>query len=51
MDGKSDFMTKLMSLFWSMDARVGKDFEDGLSNLNRVIASAPAPAAADTTKS
>ena len=51
MDGKSDFMTKLMSLFWSMDARVGKDFEDGLSNLNRVLASAPAPAAADTTRS
>jgi hypothetical protein len=48
-DGKADFMTKLMSLFQSMDSMMGKDFEEGLSNLDRITASAPAPAAADST--
>ena len=49
MDGKADMMTKLMSLFASMDAMVGKDFEEGLANLGRVTGSAPPPAAADST--
>jgi len=49
MDGKADFMTKLMSLFASMDSMVGKDFEEGLTNLNRVSSAAPPPAATDST--
>ena len=51
LDGKADFKTKLMSLFWNMDSMIGKDFEEGFANLNRLLASAPAPAAADSTKS
>ena len=35
MDGKNNFMTKAMSLFMPMDKMVGKDFEQGLANLNR----------------
>jgi hypothetical protein len=33
MDGPATFMTKLMTVFVSMDAMVGKDFEAGLANL------------------
>jgi hypothetical protein len=36
MDGKYNFMTKTMSLFMDMDKMVGKDFEQGLANLNSV---------------
>lgn len=36
MDGKNNFRTKAMSLFMNMDEMVGKDFEQGLANLNRV---------------
>ncbi len=49
MDGKADFMTKLMSLFASMDSMIGKDFEAGLASMKRVTESTPAPAAADST--
>ena len=35
MDGKNNFMTKAMSLFMNMDKMVGKDFEQGLANLNQ----------------
>jgi hypothetical protein len=34
MDGKSNFMHKAMSVFMNLDALVGKDFEQGLANLN-----------------
>lgn len=34
MDGKNNVMSKAFSLFFSMDAMVGKDFEQGLANLN-----------------
>ena len=34
MDGKHDFMSKAMSLFIDMDKMCGKDFEQGLANLN-----------------
>jgi hypothetical protein len=34
MDGKHNFMMKAMSLFMNMDKMVGKDFEEGLANLN-----------------
>jgi uncharacterized protein YndB with AHSA1/START domain len=33
MYGPATFMTKLMGVFFSMDAMVGKDFEAGLANL------------------
>lgn len=33
MDGDNNFMGKMMSLFMSMDSMIGKDFEDGLANL------------------
>lgn len=36
MDGKKNFMFKAFSLFMDMDAMVGKDFEEGLANLNNV---------------
>lgn len=45
MDGKSDLMTKVMSVFMSMDAVIGKDFERGLAKLKTVAEAAPAPAA------
>src|SRR5262249_18024792 len=34
MDGKNNFITKAMSIFMDMDKMVGKDFEQGLANLN-----------------
>ena len=34
MDGKNNFMTKAMSLVMNMDKMVGKEFEQGLANLN-----------------
>lgn len=37
MDGKNTLFSKAMSLVISMDNMVGKDFEQGLSNLNRVV--------------
>ena len=36
MDGKNNFMSKAMSVFMDMDKMVGKDFEQGLANLNTV---------------
>jgi hypothetical protein len=36
MDGKKNFVTKAMSVFMDMDKMVGKDFEQGLANLNTV---------------
>lgn len=36
MDGKNNVMSKAFSLFCSMDSMVGKDFEQGLANLNTV---------------
>ena len=33
MHGRNQFLGKLMSVFISMDAMVGKDFEEGLANL------------------
>jgi hypothetical protein len=38
MEGPSNFMTKLMGIFVSMDKMIGKDFEAGLANLTRVAA-------------
>jgi Polyketide cyclase / dehydrase and lipid transport len=59
MDGKSNFMGKVMSVFMNMDQMIGKDFEEGLSNLKRiseakaaaaVTAAAPAEPAAEPAK-
>ena len=33
MDGPTPFVSKLMQVFVSMDALIGKDFEEGLANL------------------
>jgi uncharacterized protein YndB with AHSA1/START domain len=43
MTGESTLMLKVMGLFMSMDKMVGKDFEEGLANLQRVAETAPAP--------
>lgn len=36
MEGKNDFLGKAMSLFMDMDAMVGKDFEAGLAELEKI---------------
>ena len=36
MDGTNNFMSKAMSLIMNMDKMVGKDFEQGLANLDTV---------------
>lgn len=36
MDGKNNFMMKVMCIFMNMDKMVGKDFEEGLANLGRL---------------
>jgi len=38
MTGNHNFMSKLMSVFVSMDAMIGKDFERGLDNLKTAVA-------------
>src|SRR5215831_18762204 len=35
-DGNNNYVSKVMCLFVSMDAMMGKDFESGLSNLKQV---------------
>ncbi len=39
MRGENNFMSKLMSVFVSMDAMIGKDFEEGLANLKQLAES------------
>ena len=55
MDGTNNYLSKMMSVFVSMDRMIGKDFEKGLAQLKPVAeasaqtiaaATAPAPAAA-----
>jgi hypothetical protein len=50
MDGKSNFVGKAFGLVMSMDKMVGKDFEEGLGNLKKVVEAkkAAAQAAAPT---
>ena len=45
MDGDLDFMSKVMSVFASMDQMIGKDFEAGLASLKQVAEAARAPSA------
>lgn len=42
MSGPSPFITKLMGIFFSMDAMIGKDFEAGLANMRQAVAAKPA---------
>ena len=42
MSGPSPLMAKVMGLFMSMDAMVGKDFEAGLANLKKAAEAQPA---------
>ena len=42
MEGENGFMAKAFSVIMNMDSLVGKDFEEGLSNLNKVAQSSPA---------
>jgi uncharacterized protein YndB with AHSA1/START domain len=46
MDGPMPFVSKLMSVFVSMDAMIGPDFERGLARLKPVAEAAAKPAAA-----
>ncbi|HVT89071.1 MAG TPA: SRPBCC family protein [Tepidisphaeraceae bacterium] len=45
MDGKCQFMTKAFSLICNMDKMIGKDFEEGLSNLDRLAKAQKQPIA------
>ena len=36
MHGRSPYMSKVMSVFFNMDAMIGKDFEAGLANLKTI---------------
>ena len=49
MNSKNNMMSKVMLVFMNMDAMVGKDFTEGLSNLARVAEREPAPMATDST--
>ena len=42
MSGPSPFISKLMGIFVSMDAMIGKDFEAGLANMQQAVAAQPA---------
>ena len=41
MSGPAPFITKLMGIFVSMDAMIGKDFEAGLANMRQAVAAKP----------
>lgn len=41
LDGSNNLMGKLMSLVMNMDTMIGKDFEEGLANLDRVAQRRP----------
>ena len=47
MDGNNNFMSKVMTLFMSMDAVIGKDFEKGLAKLKAVSEATPPQSATD----
>ncbi len=44
MYGKNGFMGKVVSLFMDCDKMCGPQFEQGLADLAKVVAAAPAPA-------
>jgi hypothetical protein len=41
-DGKHNFIGKAFSVFMDMDKMLGKDFEDGLANLKKIVETRPA---------
>jgi hypothetical protein len=45
-EGNNNYVSKVMCLFVSMDAMMGKDFASGLANLRQVAEAEPAQAAA-----
>lgn len=45
MSGDYDFMSKVMCVFMDMDKMIGKDFTEGLANLDRVSSEAAAASA------
>jgi uncharacterized protein YndB with AHSA1/START domain len=48
MSGNNNFMSKAFTLFMNMDEMIGKDYEEGLANLKRVVeARRAAPPAAE----
>jgi len=47
-DGNNNYVSKVMCLFVSMDAMMGKDFEAGLANLKQVAEAGPSQAGAAT---
>lgn len=51
MEGNYDFFSKVMCVFMDMDKMIGKDFLEGLGNLDRVCKEAAAAAAAPTDSS
>ena len=46
MSGRQPFMGKVMSVFIDCDKMVGKDFDEGLANLARIVEGKPSPALA-----
>jgi len=50
-DGNNNYVSKIMCLFVSMDAMMGKDFESGLANLKQVAEAEPAQASAPSAPS
>lgn len=47
MRGRSPFMAKVMSLFMTCDAMVGKQFDEGLARLKNLVETQPASVAAE----
>jgi hypothetical protein len=46
MQGRKDFMAKFFGLFMDMNKAIGKDFDEGLANLKRVVEGKASAAAA-----
>lgn len=46
MEGRLNFVAKLMHIFFNMDRMVGQDFEDGLTNLKALAEKRQAPTGA-----
>lgn len=43
MRGNNNFMGKIICVFMSFEEMIGKDYDEGLTNLQKVLAPAPAP--------
>ncbi len=49
MDGKNNFMSKVICLFLNMDEMIGSKYEEGLANLKAIVESPPAESAGEGT--